>query len=57
MAVGKERREWLVRAERFCRVGPSGDVSGIPIENDMMICVEQSILEAQTCSAVEAPVW
>lgn len=41
-----------MRAKRLCRVGPSGD-SDIPLENDMMIDAEQSILEAQTSSAVE----
>lgn len=53
MAVGKERRESLVRAKRLCRVGPSCDDSDICIENDMIIDEEQSILDAQTSSAVE----
>ncbi|KAJ9181611.1 hypothetical protein P3X46_009726 [Hevea brasiliensis] len=52
VAVGKERRESLVRAKRLCRVGISGD-SDIPLDSDMMIDEEQSILEAQTLSAVE----
>ncbi|KAG2690236.1 hypothetical protein I3843_09G175000 [Carya illinoinensis] len=50
--VGKERRESLVRAKRLCRVGISGDTD-VFLENDMMIDEEQSILEAQTSSAVE----
>lgn len=53
VAVGKERRESLVRAKRLCRVGPSCDDSDMCIENDMIIDEEQSILEAQTLSAVE----
>jgi len=47
--VGKERRESLVRAKRLCRVG----ISDVSLDNDMMIDEEQSILEAQTSSAVE----
>ncbi|KAL9336620.1 hypothetical protein Peur_071108 [Populus x canadensis] len=53
VAVGKERRESLVRAKRLCRGGPSCDDSDICIENDMIIDEEQSILDAQTSSAVE----
>ena len=53
MVVGKERRESLVRAKRLCRVSSSCDDSGVCIENDMIIDEEQSILEAQTSSAVE----
>lgn len=52
VTVGKERRESLVRAKRLCRVGTSGEVE-TPVESGMMIEVEQSILEAQTSSAVE----
>lgn len=50
--MGKERRESLVRAKRLCRVGIS-DESDVSLDNDMMIDEEQSILEAQTSSAVE----
>ena len=53
VSVGKERRESLVRAKRLCRVGTSGDEAGAPLDNDMMIEEEQSILDAQTASAVE----
>ncbi|GLT69735.1 hypothetical protein SLA2020_418620 [Shorea laevis] len=52
VTVGKDRRESLVRAKRLCRVGTSGE-SDVSAENDMMIDEEQSILEAQTASAVE----
>lgn len=41
-----------MRAKRLCRVGISGDTD-VFLENDMMIDEEQSILEAQTSSAVE----
>lgn len=52
ITVGKERREALVRTKRLCRVGISGD-SDVPVDGDMMIDEEQSILETQTSSAVE----
>ncbi|CAN1148214.1 Importin subunit alpha-9 [Linum perenne] len=48
VAVGKERRESLVRAKRMCRVGPSGDV-----DSEMMVDEEESILDAQASAAVE----
>ena len=41
-----------MRAKRLCRVGTSGEVE-TPVESGMMIEEEQSILEAQTSSAVE----
>ncbi|XP_059646910.1 importin subunit alpha-9 [Cornus florida] len=52
VTVGKERREALVRTKRLCRVGISGD-DDVPLDSEMMIDEEQSILEAQTTSAVE----
>ncbi|KDP29088.1 hypothetical protein JCGZ_16477 [Jatropha curcas] len=52
VAVGKERRESLVRAKRLCRVGTSGDID-TPPDSDMIIDEEQSILEAQTTTAVD----
>lgn len=52
ITVGKERREALVRTKRLCRVGISGD-GDVPVDGDMMIDEEQSILETQTSSAVE----
>ncbi|KAL6998244.1 Importin subunit alpha-9 [Sarracenia purpurea var. burkii] len=52
VSVGKERREALVRTKRLCRVGVSGDAV-VPLESEMMIDEEQSVLEAQTSSAVE----
>ena len=54
VTVGKERRESLVRAKRLCRVGISGDADAdVSLDSEMMIDEEQSILEAQTSSAVE----
>ncbi|KAL4605351.1 hypothetical protein ACB092_09G022300 [Castanea dentata] len=54
VTVGKERRESLVRAKRLCRVGISGDGDAdVSLDSEMMIDEEQSILEAQTSSAVE----
>ncbi|KAK3021357.1 hypothetical protein RJ639_045990 [Escallonia herrerae] len=41
-----------MRTKRLCRVGVSGE-SEVPLDSDMMIDEEQSILEAQTSSAVE----
>ncbi|KHN48318.1 Importin subunit alpha-2 [Glycine soja] len=48
VTVGKERRESLMRAKRFCRVGIDGGDG-----SDMLIEEEQSILESQTSAAVE----
>ncbi|XP_052176454.1 importin subunit alpha-9 [Diospyros lotus] len=50
--VGKERREALMRTKRLCRVGVSSD-DIVPLETDMMTDEEQSVLDAQTSSAVE----
>ena len=52
ISVGKERREALFRTKRLCRVGVSSEMD-VPDDSDMMIEEEQSILEAQTSSAVE----
>lgn len=62
VAVGKERRESLVRAKRLCRIGVSGSANGdgdgegegdVSPGNDMVVDEEQSVLEAQTSSAVQ----
>ncbi|XP_031382728.1 importin subunit alpha-9 [Punica granatum] len=56
ISVGKERRESLVRAKRFCRVsvsGGGGDDGDISLDHEMVIDEEDSILEAQTSSAVQ----
>ncbi|KAL4389989.1 hypothetical protein HN51_010924 [Arachis hypogaea] len=58
VAIGKERRESLVRAKRLCRVpvggGGDGDGDGqAPLDSDMIIDEEQSILDSQTSLAVE----
>ncbi|XP_028775194.1 importin subunit alpha-9 isoform X2 [Neltuma alba] len=52
ITVGKERRESLVRAKRLCRVGINTDGEA-PLDSEMMIEDEQSILESQTSLAVE----
>lgn len=51
VTVGKERRESLVRAKRLCRSSGDGDVL-VP-DSDMMVDEEQSVLDAQTYSAVD----
>lgn len=53
VAVGKERRESLMRAKRLCRVGIGGGDDEVAIDSDMLIDEEQSILESQTSMAVE----
>ncbi|KAH1216758.1 Importin subunit alpha-9 [Glycine max] len=56
VTVGKERRESLMRAKRFCRVGIDGGDGGdgeVSVDSDMLIEEEQSILESQTSAAVE----
>ncbi|KAG2403049.1 hypothetical protein LR48_Vigan176s000400 [Vigna angularis] len=53
VAVGKERRESLMRAKRLCRVGIGGGDFEVAIDSDMLIDEEQSILESQTSVAVE----
>lgn len=50
IAVGKERRDLLVRAKRFCRIG-IGDADAV--DNEMIMDEELSILEVQTSSAVD----
>ena len=52
VSVGRERREAMFRTKRLCRVGVSTDMD-VPIDSDMIIEEEQSVLEAQTSSAVE----
>ncbi|XAR69046.1 hypothetical protein NMG60_11000498 [Bertholletia excelsa] len=52
VTVGKERREALMRTKRLCRVRVSADIT-IPLDSDMVINEDQSVLEAQTSSAVE----
>lgn len=53
VAVAKERRDMLVRTKRLCRVGVGGDDDDSEPDNDMMLDEEQSILDAQTSSAVD----
>lgn len=49
--MGKERRDSLVRAKRFCRIG-IGDAASA-VDNEMIMDEELSILEVQTSSAVD----
>ncbi|CAL5351074.1 unnamed protein product [Camellia sinensis] len=51
VTVGKERREALMRTKRLCRVGVNDD-DVIPVDSDMMIDEEQSVLDDQTFTAV-----
>ncbi|KAG8374253.1 hypothetical protein BUALT_Bualt11G0112100 [Buddleja alternifolia] len=53
VAVGKERREALMRTKRFCRVGVSSDNADVLVDDDMMTDEEQSVLVDQTVKAVE----
>lgn len=48
--MGKERRDLLVRAKRFCRIGIGDDAA---VDNEMIMDEELSILEVQTSSAVD----
>ncbi|XP_024315253.1 importin subunit alpha-2 isoform X3 [Brachypodium distachyon] len=53
IAIGKERREALIRAKRVCRTPLSGsDDAGIE-EDDMVVDKEKEGLEARTAQAVE----
>ncbi|THG18838.1 hypothetical protein TEA_017477 [Camellia sinensis var. sinensis] len=52
VTVGKERREALMRTKRLCRVGVNDD-DVVPVDSDMMIDEEQSVLDDQTFTAVE----
>ncbi|KAL3531909.1 hypothetical protein ACH5RR_005430 [Cinchona calisaya] len=54
ITVAKGRREAVVRTKRLCRAGVSGEADDpVTDGSDMMIDAEQSILEDQTCAAVE----
>ncbi|TVU21742.1 hypothetical protein EJB05_31399 [Eragrostis curvula] len=53
VAIGKERREALMRAKRVCRVPLSGSDEAAVEEGDMVIDEEKSDLEARTTQAVE----
>ncbi|XP_038902726.1 importin subunit alpha-9 isoform X2 [Benincasa hispida] len=50
VSVGKERRDLLVRAKRFCRIGIGDDTV---VDSEMIMDEELSMLEVQTCSAVD----
>ncbi|RLM93241.1 hypothetical protein C2845_PM08G04810 [Panicum miliaceum] len=53
IAVGKERREALMRAKRVCRAPLSGSDETVMEEGDMVIDEEKADLEARTAQAVE----
>lgn len=52
VAVGKEKREALIRTKRLCREAHSDDVEISP-EGEMNIDQEQTVLDAQTSQTVE----
>ncbi|XP_062184332.1 importin subunit alpha-2-like [Phragmites australis] len=53
VAIGKERREALMRAKRVCRAPLSGSDEAAVEEGDMVIDEEKAGLEARTAQAVE----
>ncbi|KAK4481055.1 hypothetical protein RD792_011925 [Penstemon davidsonii] len=53
VTVGKERRESLIRTKRLCRVGVSSGDADMPVDDDMSMDEEHSVLEDQTLKAVE----
>ncbi|CAL4958358.1 unnamed protein product [Urochloa decumbens] len=53
IAVGKERREALMRAKRVCRAPLSGSDETVVEEGDMVVDEEKADLEARTAQAVE----
>ncbi|KAL5227877.1 hypothetical protein ABZP36_016142 [Zizania latifolia] len=53
VAIGKERREALIRAKRVCRAPLSGSDETEMEEGDMVIDEEKACLEAKTVHAVE----
>ncbi|GJN37421.1 hypothetical protein PR202_gb26374 [Eleusine coracana subsp. coracana] len=53
IAIGKERREALMRAKRVCRAPLSGSDEAAMEEGDMVINEEKSDLDARTAQAVE----
>lgn len=53
IAIGKERREALIRAKRVCRAPISGSDEAEMEEGDMLVDEEKACLEAKTAHAVE----
>uniref|UniRef100_A0A0D9Y3I0 Importin subunit alpha n=1 Tax=Oryza glumipatula TaxID=40148 RepID=A0A0D9Y3I0_9ORYZ len=53
IAIGKERREALIRAKRVCRASISGSDEAEMEEGDMVVDEEKACLEAKTAHAVE----
>ncbi|KAF0920756.1 hypothetical protein E2562_036840 [Oryza meyeriana var. granulata] len=53
IAIGKERREALIRAKRVCRAPLSGSDEAEMEEGDMLVDEEKACLEAKTAHAVE----
>lgn len=51
--VGKERREALMRTKRLCREGVSIDNADVPVDDDMAMDEQQSVLEIQTVKFVD----
>jgi hypothetical protein len=53
LAIGKERREALMRAKRVCRAPLSGSDEVVAEDGDMVIDEGKADLEARTTQAVE----
>jgi len=53
LAIGKERREALMRAKRVCRAPLSGSYEAAAEDGDMVIDEGKADLEARTTQAVE----
>jgi len=53
LAIGKERREALMRAKRVCRAPLSGSDEAAAEDGDMVIDEGKADLEARTTQAVE----
>ncbi|PWZ08265.1 Importin subunit alpha-2 [Zea mays] len=53
IAIGKERREALMRAKRVCRAPLSGSDEAAAEEGDMVVDEEKADLETRTTQAVE----
>ncbi|KAL8508855.1 hypothetical protein ACS0TY_016166 [Phlomoides rotata] len=53
VTVGKERREALMRTKRLCREGVSSENADVPVDDDMAMDEQQSVLEVQTVKFVD----
>ncbi|KAL8489115.1 hypothetical protein ACS0TY_025134 [Phlomoides rotata] len=53
VTVGKEKREALMRTKCLCREGVSSENADVPVDDDMDMDEQQSILEVQTVKFVD----